>query len=236
MRTGAKVAIGVGIGLAVLASLGFLSSNVGTLGSISNISTFIDPDPDKDGLTTDEERAFGSNPQLYDTDGDGLSDHAERQGGTSPINRNTDGDRYDDATDKQPTMHNVANIIVEPYNFKTKTETSSIAKIAIGVLTGGLLLDPDTVIYTAQLDADVRNTGTDYTSYVNYEIVFKINGKEVNRINESISRMDVGSRLTKHYEHPIRIVDLPEIVWDEISKGKQTQVSAEIQNLSYERF
>lgn len=235
MRTGAKVAIGVGIGLAILFAVAFVM-NTGALRGISNITPFVDPDPDKDGLTTEEERTFGSNPQLYDTDGDGLSDYAERQAGTNPINRNTDGDRYEDAADRQPTVHNVANISVEPYNFKTKTETGNVLKIALGVITGGLLLDPDTVIYTVQLDTDVSNIGTDYTSYVNYDIVFEINGEEVKRVHESISRMDVGARLTKHYEHGIRIIDVPQLIWDEISKGKQSQVTAEIQNLSYERF
>ncbi|MFQ5920745.1 MAG: hypothetical protein ACE5JV_01860, partial [Nitrososphaerales archaeon] len=152
------------------------------------------------------------------------------------LNRNSDGDRYDDSVDSEPTVYNVAHVTVEPYNVKSKTETSGIAKIAIGVLTGGLLLDPDTVLYTLKFDADIRNSGTDYTSYVNYEIVFKINGEEVKRIHEDISRMDVGSKLTKHYEHGIRIIDLPEVVWDEISTGRDTRFTVEIQNLSYERF
>jgi hypothetical protein len=41
-------------------------------------------DSDGDGLTDDEERVFGTNPNSADTDGDGFTDFGESRAGSSP--------------------------------------------------------------------------------------------------------------------------------------------------------
>lgn len=80
-------------------------------------------DPDKDGLTTDQENARGTNPNVADTDRDGLLDgdevrthrtdpkRADTDGDglldgeevtrwkTDPLNPDTDGDKYSDGTE-----------------------------------------------------------------------------------------------------------------------------------------
>ena len=54
------------------------------------------PDPDGDGLTTEEEMALGTDPNLADTDGDGLSDADDIAFGTDPLIADTDGDGLTD--------------------------------------------------------------------------------------------------------------------------------------------
>lgn len=50
-------------------------------------------DPDNDGLTNDQEKALGTDPQSPDTDGDGLTDGDEvNRYHTSPLMRDSDGD------------------------------------------------------------------------------------------------------------------------------------------------
>lgn len=57
-----------------------------------------DLDPDGDGLTTDEELALGTDPNVADTDGDTLSDFDEvRVHMTDPLLPDTDGDGLRDA-------------------------------------------------------------------------------------------------------------------------------------------
>lgn len=42
-------------------------------------------DSDQDGLTDQEEKALGTNPNMADTDGDGYSDGAEIKSGYNPL-------------------------------------------------------------------------------------------------------------------------------------------------------
>ncbi|MDQ1256885.1 MAG: hypothetical protein QG656_1485, partial [Candidatus Hydrogenedentes bacterium] len=62
-----------------------------------------DPDPDSDGLTTDEEIALGTDGRVADTDGDGIADgdevHGERGFVTNPLWSDTDSDGIDDAVE-----------------------------------------------------------------------------------------------------------------------------------------
>ncbi len=54
-------------------------------------------DPDKDGLTNDQEKEFGTDPHNPDTDGDGLSDGDEvLKYHTNPLKADTDGDGLSD--------------------------------------------------------------------------------------------------------------------------------------------
>jgi hypothetical protein len=53
-------------------------------------------DSDGDGLTDDQERALGTNPQSPDTDNDGLKDGDEVRLGTSPVDHDTDNDGLGD--------------------------------------------------------------------------------------------------------------------------------------------
>ena len=54
-------------------------------------------DSDNDGLTDEEERRIGTNPNNFDSDNDGLTDNAEvKIYKTDPLNPDTDGDGYKD--------------------------------------------------------------------------------------------------------------------------------------------
>ncbi|WP_204120192.1 lectin-like domain-containing protein [Levilactobacillus wangkuiensis] len=53
-------------------------------------------DPDKDGVTSEDELKAGTDPNKADTDGDGLSDGDEIKAGTDPLNADTDGDGLSD--------------------------------------------------------------------------------------------------------------------------------------------
>ena len=58
-------------------------------------------DRDHDGLSDEEETAFGSDMTKADTDGDGLKDGEEYLHGTSPVLLDTDGDGYSDHKEVQ---------------------------------------------------------------------------------------------------------------------------------------
>ena len=54
-------------------------------------------DSDHDGLTDEEEKALGTNPNSFDTDNDGLFDREEvKVFKTNPLNPDTDGDGFKD--------------------------------------------------------------------------------------------------------------------------------------------
>lgn len=66
-----------------------------TTGAIVEPMTIVDSD--QDGLTDDEERLLGTDPNASDTDNDGLSDREElKVYNTNPLNADTDGDGYKD--------------------------------------------------------------------------------------------------------------------------------------------
>ena len=65
---------------------------------LSNIVLTISDDPDGDGVRTDLEQGFGTNPLLYDTDGDGLNDGDELVVYlTNPLSKDSDNDGLSDA-------------------------------------------------------------------------------------------------------------------------------------------
>jgi hypothetical protein len=59
------------------------------------------PDPDQDGLLTEDEVSIGTDPFRYDTDMDGLNDLQEtRDTRTDPLKADTDGDGVSDGTER----------------------------------------------------------------------------------------------------------------------------------------
>ena len=81
----------------------------------------IDPnlDTDGDGLTDEEEKKLGTNPNNSDTDGDGIPDGEEKRLGTDPNNSDTDGDGIPDGQDKDtPNVPEISPI--QPQKFTGK--------------------------------------------------------------------------------------------------------------------
>lgn len=60
-------------------------------------------DTDRDGLTTAEELAWGTDPTKPDTDGDGVSDGAEAEAGTSPTIPGSSVNPYETREDGAPS-------------------------------------------------------------------------------------------------------------------------------------
>lgn len=60
------------------------------------IKTAVLKDADLDGLSNDEEKALGTDPNNADTDADGLLDASEKIYKTDPLKADSDGDGYND--------------------------------------------------------------------------------------------------------------------------------------------
>jgi len=188
-------------------------------------------DSDKDGLTDVEEKQFGSNPLIYDTDSDGLNDYQEKIKGTNPNNQNTDGDRYNDNSDLSPTVKNTAIVDTEIVKKEWNWEWLGI----LDLLENLKKLNPDFTIATAKIDLKLCNNGNDYTSYVKFDNVFKIQGTEVMRVSERIDRLNENDCINKHYEYKFTAKQVPQTIW-EVIQQKTTNWSYEVQNLVYEKF
>jgi|GEM_PF-6229648 len=191
-------------------------------------------DTDGDAVVDSYEKSIGTNPMAIDTDMDGLSDGEEIKRGSDPLNRNTDSDRYDDGVDGEPTIVNFADVIINAYNLQIETKTDS--NVVFEVLAGTRHLNPYTVLYGVKVDVDIKNVGTDYTSYVKYDLVFTMNGEQVRRIPESIEKLDAGAMVTEHYQDEIRFADLPEKVKEQLGEGTSIEFGAEIQNISFDKL
>ncbi len=70
------------------------SNSKGLVGKIKEMAV---ADADLDGLTNEEEKKFGTNPNMADTDKDGLLDKVELElYKTNPLKADTDGDKFND--------------------------------------------------------------------------------------------------------------------------------------------
>lgn len=217
-------------------------------------------DSDGDGLTNIEEKEIRTDPFSYDTDGDTLGDYQEYKVlGTNPLNQNTDNDRYNDAEDPNPTKINSAeitpNLLSEEgsYNVINLIKDTIIvggAAGALSVCTTGTLgacavavpgvwaaVGPilDDVIYTKNFEILIHNQGDDYTSYLSYEVVYRIGSEELKRIPYSYGRINANSQSTISYSKNILMEDIKYgRTWDLIL-GKE-RITIQIENLDYERF
>lgn len=196
-------------------------------------------DSDKDGLTDIEEKQLGTNLNLYDSDGDTLSDYQEvKVLKTSPLNTNTDRDRYNDNLDPNPTTKNSASLSVQTINKEWNWDIVNIG-ILIGTLGLGGALNPDLVIANPSTTITVSNDGNDYSSYVNFEIIFEIANNEIDRQKISLSKINVGDKITDTYSKEIKIRDIPEtifnVVIDYINR-QTTNWDIKTKNVNYEKF
>jgi len=83
-----------------------LEQNTNLINTETNNQVNVDAEPvrpldtDRDGLSDDEEKMYGTNPNNADTDGDGLTDRDEvKVFHTDPNNVDTDGDSYQDGAE-----------------------------------------------------------------------------------------------------------------------------------------
>jgi hypothetical protein len=90
---------GLGIDFIVLFGLLFVGYKFFIASAEEMMGQNIADDPDQDGLTTAEERLYGTDPSERDTDGDGYTDGVEVRGGYNPLKK-APGDKivYEDNT------------------------------------------------------------------------------------------------------------------------------------------
>lgn len=217
-------------------------------------------DSDGDNLKDIEEKQIGTNPNSFDTDGDTLGDYQEYKIlGTNPLNKNTDKDRYGDANDADPLTKNSADIKFTllnqqgDYNYFNLVADGIVigsAATALSACTAGTLgacaaaapgvwgiLNPilDDVIYTQTFNILISNVGNDYSSYLNYEVVYKIGNEELKRVQYNYGRIDANIQVTVPYSQDILLSDIAYgRTWDLIF-GQQ-KITIQIENLDYERF
>lgn len=70
------------------ATIGETEGGEGTMGKMKLITldtSKLPPDADGDGLSDEEEKKMGTNPDVRDTDGDGIEDADEKKHGTDPL-------------------------------------------------------------------------------------------------------------------------------------------------------
>ena len=186
-------------------------------------------DTDADQLIDSDERRYGTDPLNPDTDNDGLLDGREIQIGTNPRDSNTDGDRYNDMKDPQPIVRNSAVI-------KTKIVDTESKLILSGIFTSLLGLNPSAEIWRVSALISLQNVGSDYSSYVNFDVVFRVDGNEVKRIQEKIGHMGINESISRQYSHSITVADLPEFILRALSEDKSPEITVSIENVQYERF
>lgn len=196
----------------------------------SEEKSLVPKDTDGDGLTDEEEKKIGTNPQLYDTDGDTWSDYQEvKVKGTNPLKKNTDGDRYNDNEDPNPLNRNSALIEARVGAYQVQL---NYVNIGILLLTGGLTYNAE--LYSTEVDVEVTNIGDDYTSYLNYDIVLLIGGEVINKESASLGRLNQGQTVTKHFSFSTTLTDIPSQLISYITS--QVEPTVEIRNGVYERF
>lgn len=189
-------------------------------------------DSDNDGLTDIEEKQLGTNPQLYDTDGDTLNDYQELKIlYTNPLNPNSDGDRYNDNLDSEPTAKNTADIVVNAVNKEFNIQWFTLG---IAIIGGGIVV-PSMVIAKPSVTLSITNQGTDYSSYLGYDVVVYVSGEELKRVHQTAGKINKNYNNNPILNFEIKAEDVPNILISSIS-NKNTQWDVRVENVDYEKF
>ncbi len=170
---------------------------------------------------------------VKDSDNDGLSDDKEASMGTDPNNPNTDGDRYLDGEDKQPLKKNSAYVTTELVN--KEWNWGSIIANAFTLITKIGKADSNSVIADTKVQIKIKNTGDDYTEYINYKLVYEVSGNELRSKSYSVGRLNPGEEKVFIHEDEIYMKDLPDLLYNSIMNWN-TNWNIKVENLNYERF
>jgi hypothetical protein len=107
-----------------------LSISFFVFASDSSVSTKnIFQDSDQDGLSNDEEKLYGTNPNVKDSDGDGYSDGVEVESGYDPL-KPAPGDKIVTQTSSEPSLSNPQQVTGAGENLteKVSNEIANILK------------------------------------------------------------------------------------------------------------
>ena len=126
-------------------------------------------DSDGDGLADVVEANLGTNSNVSDTDGDSLTDYEEAKiYKTDPLKRNTDADRYPDNVDRRPLQTDSAYVNMTVAETRVMVDYPIIKELQMYLYFGQPKPGNDSIIADFESFIWIANTGTDYTSYVNY--------------------------------------------------------------------
>lgn len=192
-------------------------------------------DSDGDRLTDEEEIDLGTDPKLYDSDGDTLSDYDEVEIlKTNPLNSNTDGDRYRDNEDTNPNTINTAKIDIQLIDKDWNWNYDNLI-ILTGTLEVGGSLNPNMAIADPSITIIASNSGDDYTSFVNFDLVFEISDKEIYREYLSLGKFERGEEKTKEVNRELQVKDIPQTLLDTLY-NETANWDIKIENLEYEKW
>jgi hypothetical protein len=172
-----------------------------------------------------------------DSDEDGLSDVEELRIGTNLSNPNTDGDRYSDGEEiklgKNPLKPNSANITVYlvDKSWDWSASITNVISLALKLAT----LNSETVLADANARLLIKNSGDDYSEYVNYNVIFEVSGQQVRSIPTSLGRLNEGEEKTIDYHEEILLKDIPNLLLNSIVGGN-TNWEIKVNNLNYKKF
>ena len=91
------------------------------------------------------------------------------------------------------------------------------------------------VIAESSVEATITNTGTDYSDYVNFEVVFEIQNNELGRESISLGKIRVGETKTERKVKEIRAEDIPDMLINLVME-QSTDWDIRIDNVNYEQF
>lgn len=169
--------------------------------------------------------------KAIDSDNDGLTDIKENEIGTDPKNPNTDKDRYNDGVDISPLISNSAIIDI---SFLEKSWDWKYGNILLAMV-GGLIIKQDIVIAEPKASIQVNNNGDDYTSFVDFNILFKVSNTLISQKSVHINKFNSGDQFQETYIQQIKAGEIPDLLIN-LVKQQTNDWGIEIQNLNYEKF
>jgi outer membrane protein OmpA-like peptidoglycan-associated protein/opacity protein-like surface antigen len=162
-----------------------------------------DNDPDKDGLTNDEEAKLGTDPNNPDTDGDGLNDGDEvRKYKTDPLKKDTDGDGLNDGSE-------VNKYNTDPLKKDTDGDKLNDYEEVMTYLTNPLKVDTDEDSlsdYEEVMDTktDPLKADTDGDELKDGEEV-KTHGTDPHKIDTDGDKLSDGEEVLKFQSNPLKV-------------------------------
>lgn len=178
-----------------------------------------DPDPDRDGLTTDMEEKIGTNPYKADSDGDGLSDSEEvNTYKTNPLKGDTDGDILSDYSEVKDHKTSPSKADTDDDGLSDYEEINTHRTDALKKDSDGDTLSDYDEIKTHKTDANKKDTdkdGLDDNDEINK---YKTSPVKADSDGDTLSDKD---ELMKHKTNPLKTDSDNGTVADnvEISRG-----------------
>ena len=148
-------------------------------------------DSDQDGLSDQEEKSYGTDPNNADTDGDGYSDGVELRGGYDPL-KPAPGDKIINNSDSVVMAEGVGG---EQDLSEDENLTNELSKNVANLISDAKLSGED--LSLADIDELVNTT---LTSKVSFEDLPNVNEDEIKIKKQNYSKLDEDERKEKENE------------------------------------